>query len=138
MKFSIKVQYGIQALLELAVKYGGGLNQIGDIAQSQKIPVRYLEQILLILKKKGLVSSSRGKEGGYSLLKHPADVSVLEIIECLDGPIELSNKKMKKVPVVFEAFEKIQNNIINDLRELTLEDMALKKRQKERAYIYNI
>ncbi|MFH1684512.1 MAG: Rrf2 family transcriptional regulator [Candidatus Margulisiibacteriota bacterium] len=138
MKFSIRVQYGLQAMLELALKYGGGPVQIADIAKNQKIPIRYLEQLMLVLKRRGTVASTRGKHGGYALAKHPSDVSVLEIIEAFEGPIELTSKKMKKLPVLFEAFDTIQNNIKKELTELSLEDLVFKKRQKERAYIYNI
>lgn len=138
MKFSIKIQYGLQALLELALKYGSGPLQISDIAKSQKIPIRYLEQLLLVLKRRGLLASTRGKNGGYTLVVHPSDISVLQIIEAFEGPIELTNKKMKKSPVLFEAFAKIQTGIKKDLAELTLEDLVFKKRQTERAYTYNI
>ena len=105
MNFSIKVQYGIQAALELARKYNAGPVQIRDIAKDQRIPIRYLEQILLILKRRHLLSSVRGKEGGYSLAKHPSDISVLEVIEALDGPIEFAQKRLKRHPVLFELFE---------------------------------
>lgn len=138
MNFSIKVQYGIQAVLELAKKYNAGPAQIRDIAKSQKIPVRYLEQLLLILKKRHLLSSVRGKEGGYSLAKHPSDISVLEVIEALDGPIDLVGKKTKKVPVVFELFEALQIKIKDHLKTITLEDLIFKLGEKERAYTYNI
>jgi len=138
MKFSIRVQYGLQAMLELALKYGGGPVQIADISKSQKIPIRYLEQLMLVLKRRELIASTRGKHGGYAMVKHPSDVSVLQIIEAFEGPIELTSRKMKKLPVLFEAFEKIQNNINRDLSKLTLEDLVFKKRQKERAYTYNI
>lgn len=138
MKFSIKIQYGLQALLDLALKYGSGPIQISDIAKSQKVPIRYLEQLLLILKRRGLVSSLRGKNGGYTLAKHASDISVLEIVEALEGPIELTSKKMKKTPVIFEAFSAIQDKIRTDLRKMTVEDLVFKKRQKERSYTYNI
>lgn len=138
MKFSIKVQYGLQAMLELALKHGTGPIQIADIAGSQKIPIRYLEQLMLILKRRELVSSTRGKHGGYALAKRPRDITVLEIIEALDGPIELTTKKMKKLPVLYEAFEEIQDHIKKDLADMSLEDLVFKKRQKEKTYIYNI
>ncbi|MBU0672962.1 MAG: Rrf2 family transcriptional regulator [Candidatus Margulisbacteria bacterium] len=137
MNFSIKVQYGIQAALELAKKFNAGPVQIGDIARSQMIPVRYLEQLLLILKRRHLLSSLRGKEGGYNLAKHPSDISVLEVIEALDGPINLTNKRLKKYPVLFELFENLQNNIKDSLKETTLEDLIFRVSKKERAYIYN-
>ncbi|OGC04584.1 hypothetical protein A3H38_02825 [candidate division WOR-1 bacterium RIFCSPLOWO2_02_FULL_46_20] len=138
MKFSIKVQYGLQAMLDLAIKFGAGPVQIAEIAKNQKIPVRYLEQLMLILKRRGLVVSSRGKHGGYTIVKHPSDITVLEIIETFDGPIELTSKKMKIIPFLYEIFENIQKDINKDLAGLTLEDLVFKKRQKERSYIYNI
>jgi len=138
MKFSIKVQYGLQAILELALNYEGGDVQIGEIARSQGIPVRFLEQLLLILKKRGVLASTRGKHGGYSLAKHPSDISLLEVIEAMEGQIELTAKKMKKMPVLHEALENIQNKFRESLKELSVEDLVIKKRQRDRAYIYNI
>jgi len=138
MKFSVKVQYGLQALLELALAYGGGPVPIASIAKTQKIPIRYLEQLMLVLKRKGLVTSLRGKQGGYTLAKHPSDISIMEVVETFEGPIELISKKMRKSPVLLEVFEKIQDNLKKELRETTLEDLVLKKRQKDRAYTYYI
>jgi Rrf2 family protein len=138
MNFSIKVQYGIQAALELAKKFNAGPVQIRDIARDQKIPIRYLEQLLLILKRRHLLSSVRGKEGGYSLAKHPSDITVLEVIEALDGPIEFANKRLKRHPVLFELFENVQVSFRDLLRKTTLEDLVFKLSRKERAYIYNI
>lgn len=138
MRFSIKVQYAIQAMLELAIKYSNEPVQISEIAQTQKIPARYLEQLLLTLKRRGLVVSARGKNGGYSLAKHAGDIPILEIIEALEGRIEFAAKKMKKVPVLFEAFEEIEKNVRKSLMEKSLEDLVFRKRQRERAYVYNI
>jgi len=138
MNFSVKVQYGLQALLSLALNFGGGVIQIKDIAESQKIPIRFLEQLLLVLKRQGLVVSNRGMHGGYILIKHPSEIKLLEVVESLDGAIELTNKKLKKAPILLETFEKLQNNIRDYLSGITLEDLVMQKRQKERAYIYDI
>ena len=138
MRFSIRVQYGLQALLELASRYGSGPILIKEIAKNQKIPIRYLEQLLLVLKRGGLVSSLRGKNGGYALAKHASDINVLDIIEFFEGPIEFTNKKMKKSPVLFDAFADVQEKVRKELEDITLEDLVFKKRRKERAYIYNI
>ena len=134
----MRAQYGLQAMLELALRYSGGPAQIADIARSQKVPIRFLEQILLVLKRSGLVSSVRGKEGGYSLVRHPSEVSALEIVEALEGPVELTSRKMKKAAVVFEVFSRVEEKIKKELSDVTLEDLIFRKRQKERAYIYNI
>lgn len=138
MKFSIKVQYGLQAMLELALNHGGGPVQIKAIARDQKVPIRFLEQLLLVLKKAGLIASLRGKNGGYSLAKRPSELSVLSVIEAFEGPLELVGRKMMKLPVLAEAFEKIQASFRQDLLSLTLEDLVMRERQKERAYLYNI
>ncbi len=138
MKFSIKVQYGLQALLELALNFGGGNVLIKDIASSQKVPIRFLEQLLLLLKRGGLAESARGKSGGYVLAKHPSDITLLDVIEILDGPVELAGKKMKKSPVIFEVFEKLEEKTKKELTGITLEDMIFSKRQKDRAINYSI
>ncbi len=138
MKFSIKSQYGLQAMLELALKYGNEPEQISSIARNQKLPVRFLEQLLLGLKRSGLLLSTRGKFGGYNLAKHPSDITILEVIEALEGPIALASVKMKKSPVLLEAFQKIEDNIKKNLAQTTLEDLVFKKKARDREYNYNI
>lgn len=138
MNFSIKVQYGIQALLELAKRYNAGPQQIADVARAQKIPVRYLEQLLLIMKRRHLLASVRGKEGGYALARHPADINMLEIVEALEGQINLTTRKLKSTPVIQELFENLQKSIKDQLRAVTLEDLIFKASRKESAFIYNI
>jgi Rrf2 family cysteine metabolism transcriptional repressor len=138
MNFSIKVQYGIQALLELAKRYNAGPQQIADVARAQKIPVRYLEQLLLIMKRRHLLASVRGKEGGYALAKHPSDINVLEIVEALEGQINLTTRKLKSTPVIQELFENLQKLIKDQLRAVTLEDLIFKASRKGTAFIYNI
>lgn len=138
MKLSVKSQYGLQAMLYLALSYLGGTVQISSIAQDQNIPIRFLEQLLLTLKKKGLLASQRGINGGYSLVKHPSDITLYDIIEALEGPVEFTNKKMKKSQVIFDTFNLMQEEIKKSLTKITLEDLVLKKHQKDRAYFYNI
>lgn len=138
MKLSVKTQYGLQAMLELAFHYGGAPVQIRDIANKQKIPIRFLEQLMLVLKRGGVVISTRGMHGGYTLSRHPGDINLLEILEKLEGPMELTSKKMKKTPIIYELFDKIQENIRESLLKTALEDLVFRMRQVERAYIYNI
>lgn len=138
MKLSVKSQYGLQALLELALTYGNEPVRISEVAKKQKIPIRFLEQLLLSLKKGGLLVSTRGKFGGYALFRHPSDITLLEVIESLEGPIVLGGGKLKKAPVLLEAFKKIEDNIKNELREVTLEDLVFQKRARDRAFNYNI
>ena len=138
MKLSIKVQYALQAVLTLALNYESGAVQIHDIARSGQIPVRFLEQLLLAMKKAGLLSSYRGMKGGYYLAKHPSEISLLDIIETLEGPIEMASKKMKKTPVLYDMMVDAESRLKKNLQSTTVEDMVIKKRQRDRAYIYNI
>jgi len=87
MKLSKKSEYGLRALLELTLAHGHATLQRHDIAARQHIPVEFLEQILLMLKRAGVVSSRRGVKGGYVLIKPPKDVTLGQVIRILDGPL---------------------------------------------------
>ncbi len=87
MKLTTKSEYACLALLDLAEHYETGLVKADDIAQRKKIPRKYLEQILLLLSKAGYIRSKRGADGGYELIRRPADVSVAEVIRLMDGPL---------------------------------------------------
>lgn len=138
MKFSIKVQYGLQAMLELAFRYFGGPVQIRDISRNQKIPIRYLEQLMLVLKRAKLVTSVRGKRGGYALSRRPVDITLLEAVEALEGPIELISKKAKRDPVLYDFFVNIQNGMRENLEGATLKSIIDEKEQRGKEYVYEI
>ena len=87
MKVSLRATYGIMAAVDLAMHPGTAPVQAKSIARRQAIPARFLEQVLHGMKKAGLVSSLRGAHGGYVLSKKPSEVSVVEILEALDGPL---------------------------------------------------
>jgi Rrf2 family protein len=86
---SKKTRYAIVALTRLAREYGKGPVQIRDIAEKEHIPQRFLEGILLELRKTGILGSKLGKEGGYFLLKKPAEVTLAEIINYFEGTVSL-------------------------------------------------
>lgn len=87
MKLSTRTRYGIRAVLELAMHYGKGPLQTKIIAQRQNISVKYLEQLMSILKTAGFVRSVRGAKGGYILAKHPRQTNLLELFKALEGPL---------------------------------------------------
>ncbi len=87
MKLSKKSEYGLRALIELAMTHGKTTLQRQEIAARQHIPIEFLEQILLMLKRAGLVSSRRGIKGGYALIKQPKDITLGQVIRVLDGPL---------------------------------------------------
>lgn len=84
---SQKAKYALRALVALAREEPGASIFIGDIAESQSIPKKFLEQILLDLKRHGLVVSRRGKAGGYGLLRPADTISFGEVLRIVDGPI---------------------------------------------------
>ena len=87
MKVSTKGDYATRAMQDLALHSDQGPIQIEDIARRQHLPVRYLEQILLSLKRAGFLESKRGVNGGYYLAKHPREITVGAIIRAMEGPI---------------------------------------------------
>jgi Rrf2 family protein len=89
MKLSTRGEYGLRAMLYLAMQQKGGdeLLQASEISEVQDIPSHYLKQILSRLRAAGLVKSSRGPQGGHGLGRDPATISVGEIINVLEGPL---------------------------------------------------
>jgi Rrf2 family protein len=86
---SKKTQYAFQALMYLAEKGKEKPVLIAEIAKKKKIPLKFLENILLDLKKAGILESKKGKGGGYLLAKNPKDVQLATVMRLLDGPISL-------------------------------------------------
>ena len=86
---SQRARYAMKALLYLADHHDRAAVQIGEIAEAQAIPRKFLELILLDLKKAGMVESSRGKAGGYRLSRPSSDISFGEVIRLFDGPLAL-------------------------------------------------
>jgi len=84
---SQKAKYALRALVTLARAGRGQSRMIGDISREQAIPKKFLEQILLELKRAGLVSSRRGRLGGYELLRAPEQITYGEVLRLIDGPI---------------------------------------------------
>ena len=84
---SQKAKYAFKALVYLAEQPAGESVQIEEIAEAAGIPRKFLEHILLDLKRKGIVASRRGRAGGYVLIKRPADITIGAILRAIDGPI---------------------------------------------------
>lgn len=82
-----KSPYAVAALAELG-RYGGSAPvPIGELARRREMPVQFLEQLFAVLRRAGVVSSQRGVKGGYRFAREPSEVTVLEIVELLDGPL---------------------------------------------------
>lgn len=92
MKLSTKTRYGLRAMIELARQYNGRTPlSIVDIASREHISERYLEQLFLKLRRQGLIESIRGPQGGYLLSRSPEEITISEIVEVLEGPIQITD-----------------------------------------------
>jgi len=89
MKLSTKSRYGLRALFDMAYHAGNLPSQIKDISRRQQISPRYLEQIFQDLKSAGLLKSKRGPQGGYTLTRKPAEITVLDVVRATEGKLSL-------------------------------------------------
>ena len=87
ISITTKSPYAIAALVELQRHGDVGPVPIAELARRREIPVQFLEQLFATLRRAGVLKSQRGVKGGYSFARSPAEVSVLEIVELLDGPV---------------------------------------------------
>jgi Rrf2 family cysteine metabolism transcriptional repressor len=82
-----KSPYAVLALAELGRSAGAGPVPIGELARKRDVPVQFLEQMFAVLRRAGVINSQRGVKGGYSFAREPSTITVLEIVELLDGPL---------------------------------------------------
>jgi Rrf2 family protein len=130
MKLSKKSEYGLRALLELTLFHGKATLQRHQIAERQHIPVEFLEQILLALKRAGLISSRRGMKGGYTLIKSPGEITLGQVIRILDVS-KTAYQKCKDCPYAEHAqcpvqhvMGTVRDAIAGILDHYTLDDFA--------------
>ena len=139
MRISTKGEYGLKAMLDLAIHHADAPIQIREIAHRQGIPQRYLEQLLLRLRQAGLVARQRGAAGGYGLSRTSSRITVAEIIEALEGPIRIVSHKKGGSRDVFNALWEDVEGAIADVLKVSLEDLIARKAKLERgAMVYHI
>lgn len=91
MKLSTRSRYGLRAMLVLAQYVGDEPVMTKEIADKQNLPVTYLEQLMLTLRKAGLVVATRGAKGGYVLSRSAEDMTLCDIVEALEGPLDIAD-----------------------------------------------
>jgi Rrf2 family cysteine metabolism transcriptional repressor len=138
MKISTKIRYGARAMLELASHYGEGPIELKEIAKKEDISLKYLEQVINSLRTAGLVKSIRGSKGRYSLAKPPSEICMYDVVETLEGPLNLleclhDSKVCQKVPscVTRDIWKEVSDAISKIFYSVTLEDMVNRKKEKE-------
>jgi len=132
MILSTKGRYGLKAMFELGLQYGKGPIPLKVIAERQNIPENYLEQLIAILRKAGLVKSVRGAQGGYLMQRPPDEVTVGQVLLALEGPMapaecvaDPDSPRCKLAPgcVTRNVWEKISHSIHNVIDTMTLQHM---------------
>lgn len=141
MRISAKCDYACKAVLELALqRENGKAVQMQFISKRQNIPLKYLPQILIQLKRIGIVESVRGKQGGYLLAEDPERISLGRIVREIGGPLlEISSIIHSTKKSVFDAiWHEVEGAMADVLDKITFETIAKKFKGLETAIMYQI
>lgn len=127
--FTSKVDYAMRALLDLAVHAGGRPAQSREIATRQEIPESYLNQLLVVLRRAGLVRSVRGASGGYTLGKEPRLITVEDIVKALHGPgflgeLSAEGGQLPAAWVIRNLNAQLNRSLQRELAAVTLSDLV--------------
>ena len=127
MKVSSKGEYGLRALFDLAQHYEQSPRRSREIGQAQKIPEDYLNQLLIYLRKAGLINSLRGPQGGHVLARPPAQITLLEVIQVLEGdisPVAHAADPVALDKILSEIWKHIQDETTRILQANSLQDLC--------------
>jgi len=141
MKLSTRTRYGMRAIIELAQHEGKRPLQLKAIADRQDISVKYLEQLMSILRSSGFVRSVRGSKGGYTLARAPEEIRLSEVFRCLEGPVTTTECtadedccKRSADCVARELWMEVETAIQGVLSSQTLADMVRKAKAHAAEY----
>jgi len=132
VKLTRKGEYALRAVLVLSDNFGKGPLKIREIAREENIPIKFLEQILLELKKTGVLQSKPGIGGGYSLVRPPGEISLAEIIRIIDGPLAPLRCVSQYAPIkcpdekncgLYEVMKRVRDCTANILENTTFADI---------------
>ncbi len=140
MRISARCDYACKALLELSLHWPREMPlRIATISERQEIPTRYLVQILIQLKGLGLVSSTRGKQGGYNLAQPPSRIRLGQVIRQVAGPLLPGAEVRAGNGSLFpEIWREVEHAMAQVLDKITFEDIANKARGTTKGLIYQI
>jgi len=139
VNLSRKGEYALRAMIVLARDYGEGHMRVQEIAEEERIPRKFLEQILLELRNAGLLESKRGVGGGYRLIKPPDEVTLAKIVRIIEGPLAplscVSQMAHVKCPEqdtcrLYSVMLDVRNAIADVLEGVTLADVSKKRIRK--------
>jgi len=128
VRISAKGEYAIRAMLDLALQRERGLIPIQEIADRQAIPQRYLEQVLLSLKRAGLLTSKRGSSGGYHLTRDPGDITVGAVLRAVEGT--RAAFQANSAPDLAELWLEISEAVSKVVDRVTFGDLVRQARER--------
>jgi len=140
MKISTKGEYGIRAMIELGRRYGQGYVQSAEIAAARDVPENYLYQLLITLRKAGLLRSRRGPQGGHMLSRPPDCISLAEVVVALEGPLApvacvqeaiVHDCAFAERCVVRDVWQKVTDSTRRILEETTFAELVERERAQE-------
>ncbi len=137
MKLSTRTRYGTRAAVELALTYPEVPVSVKDMAERQRLSVKYLEQIMRTLKAAGLVRAVQGTHGGYALTREPATITLNEVFNALEGSpclVECVNRQdacpMENICPTRDTWVELTRALTSVLEGTTLQDLAERQQQK--------
>ena len=129
MELSSRLEYALVALLEIAKHQAQGKPlKVNEIAASQSLPERYLDQIFTSLKRQGILSSQRGMKGGYLLARELWQITLLDVVVAIEGSgdrkkVDPTSSNTLEKTVVVQTFEGIKDSVQDILKSYTLQDL---------------
>jgi Rrf2 family protein len=130
MELSSRLEYALVALLEIAKYQAQGKPlKVNEIAASQSLPERYLDQIFTSLKRQGIISSQRGMKGGYLLAKELWEITLLDVVMAIEGggnqkKVDPAISNTVEKTVIVQTFDEIKESVDGILKNYTLQDLA--------------
>jgi Rrf2 family cysteine metabolism transcriptional repressor len=138
MNISVKSEYALQAIFDLASQRPGEPTKIADIARRQKIPQKFLELILAGLKQGGFVESRRGAEGGYLLARSADAITVGEVLQFVEGGQSSKGRSRRKAETPFaETWQHVDRAVSAVVDHTTFADLVRTWTEKQHKYVLN-
>jgi len=135
LQVSQRAHYGLRAMTELAKAYGRGPISLAEIADNERLPAGYLEQLAMPLRRAGLIEGTRGAHGGYALATPPANVTVGAVMRALEGPVapveclnlEYERGSCEREPVCLSknVWQRVKDSVDQVLDSMTLADLCV-------------
>lgn len=138
-RLSRAAEYAVRGLLYLSARPEGDTADVAEMAKARDVPQAYLSKLMQRLVKKGFVRSFRGVDGGFMLAKGADEITLLDVVESIEGPIHLNEClihkgycPMDEVCPVHDVWKKAQKKFVGHLKETTLADLAKDMKVKEK------